>query len=136
MANKKIAELIANGLRDGMMHPGREGGDPTPVVLPMFRTAGMPPEMTDLVNGTATLLSEAIVELIEAEHEIIDKEQAATFRIADENAERRRVPVYSRTDRQHTEPLFILTITNSPFVTIDEKQLLKGLKARAERTGS
>ncbi len=130
MANKKIAELIANGLRDGMMHPGREQGDPIPVLLPFFRTTGMPPEMADVVTETAMLLSEAIVALIETDHRVVEKGELEELHVAKAAAPSRHVPVYSKADKRRTKPLFVLTVTNSPYVMIDEKQLMKGLNAR------
>jgi hypothetical protein len=133
MPNEKIAQLISTGLRDGMTHPGRNGGEPAPIVLPMFRTTGMPQEMSELVDETSTLLGEAIVALIEGEgnSEIIDKEKAAELRIADEDADTRHVAVHCRCDSGRSDPLAIFTITNSPYVLIDGKQLITGLSARS-----
>lgn len=133
MANKKIAELISTALRNGMTHPGREGGQPMPIVLPMFRTAGMPAEMSELVDETATLLGEAIVELIETDgdSEIISKTRGVEMRIAEEAAESRQVIVYCRCDTERKDPLAIFTVTNSPHVVIDGKQLIKGLSVRS-----
>lgn len=133
MANKKIAELIAGALRNGVTHPGRNGGDPMPIVIPMFRTAGMPQEMTELVDETTTLLGEAIVHLIETdgESEIVSKDQATQLRIAESDAAVRNVSVHCRCDSDRSNPLAVLTITNSPYVVIDGKQLIKGLAARS-----
>lgn len=134
MANKKIADLISAGLRNGLTHPGRNGGQPIPIVLPMFRTAGQPQEMSDLVNETAELLGEAIVALIEEDggSEIISKEQAVEMRIAEQDESKtRHVAVHCRCDNDRTDPLAILTITNSPVVLIDGKQLLGGLAQRS-----
>jgi len=133
MSNKKIAELISKGLRDGFVHPGRKGSEPTPIILPMFRTAGMPKEMTELVDETADLLGEAIVALIEKEgsSEIVGKEKVAELRVADENAPRRQVAVHCRCDRGRTNPLAILSVTNSSRVILDGKQLINGLAARS-----
>lgn len=135
MANKKIADLIAGGLRNGLTHPGRDGGKPMPLVLPMFRTAGMPQEMSELVDETATLLGEAIVALIEEEgdSEIITKAQGVQMRIAEQDeTATRHVAVHCRCDSERKDPLAILTVTNSPYVVIDGKQLLKGLAARSQ----
>lgn len=133
MANKKIAELISNGLRDGLTHPGRDGSGPTPIVLPLFRTAGMPPEMADLVNETTVLLGEAIVALIESEgeSEIIERDRADEFRVADAAAPRRQVALHCACDKGRRDPLAVLTVTNSPFVIVDGKQVIKGLAARS-----
>lgn len=133
MANKKIADLIASALRNGVTHPGREGGNEMPIVLPMFRTAGMPQEMSELVDETTTLLGEAIVHLIETdgESEIVSKDQAVQMRIAESDAAVRNVSVHCRCDSDRTNPLAVLTITNSPYVVIDGRQLIKGLAARS-----
>ena len=133
MPNKKIADLISNRLRDGLTHPGHDGGPPTPIALPFFRTAGMPPEMGDLVTETANMLGEAIVALIEGEgeSEIIDRDQAVEFRVADEAAPRRQVLVHCRCDKKRSDPLAVLTVTNNPHVVIDGKQLIEGLSVRS-----
>lgn len=132
MPNKKIADLIANALRDGsLVHPGRDDGPPTPVMLPMFRTTGMPPEMAELATGTATLLAEAIVALIEADHEIIEAQQAIEFRVADAAAPNRQVAVHCHCDTRRADPLAILTITNSPYVIVDGKAVIEGLTGRS-----
>lgn len=133
MANEKIAKLIAQRLREGMVHPGRDGGPPTPLALALFSTAGAPPEMVELVTSTTELLGEAIVALIETEGrcEIVDRDQVAELRIADQAAPRRQVLLHCRCDKDSTDPLAVLTVTNSPRVVVDAKQLLSGL---AERT--
>ena len=133
MANKKIADLIADGLRNGLTHPGRDGGDPMPIVLPIFRTAGMPQEMSELVYETTTLLGEAIVAAIEdADCEIVTKERVAEMAIAEQSeSATRNVAIHCRCDGERKDPLSILTITNSPYVVIDGKQLLSGLAARS-----
>lgn len=134
MANKKIADLISAALRNGITHPGREGGQPMPIVLPMFRTAGMPQEMSELVDETTTLLGEAIVALIEEDgnSEIISKEQAVEMRIAEQDESvTRHVAVHCRCDSDRKDPLAIFTITNSPYVVIDGKQLMNGLAKRS-----
>lgn len=62
-----IAELISQGLTDGLNHPGNPAADqpPTTIRLPLFRLAGQPPEITEQVENTVTLIGEAIVYLIE-----------------------------------------------------------------------
>ncbi|AII28266.1 hypothetical protein SEA_SMOOCH_28 [Mycobacterium phage Smooch] len=133
MANKKIADLIANGLRQGLVHPGKDGGPPTPVVIPMFRTEGMPNEMAELVGATADLLGEAIVELIETEgdSQIVSNTEVIANRVAnDDDAARRQVTVHCQCDVRRTNPLAVLTVTRSPYVVVDGKQLIDGLAKR------
>ena len=133
MPNKKIAELISQGLREGLMAPGVDGAKPTPLVLPGFRTAGMPKEMADLVDETSKLLGEAIVLLIEDSGSVIvDKTKMEELAIAeaDESANR-QVAVHCRCDSGRISPLAIFTITNSPVVLVDGKQLIAGLSKRS-----
>lgn len=136
MANKKIAELISKGLREGMTHPGRNGGESRPLVPGWFRTAGMPKEMAQLVNETADLLGEAIVALIETEgeSEIVQRGSSAELRaelaVAESTAPQRVVTLHCHCDTAGTDPLAVLTVTNKPRVVIDGKQLLEGLASR------
>lgn len=62
-----IAELISQALADGLDHPGNLEADqlPTTIRLPLFKLAGQPPEITELVENTVTMIGEAIVHLIE-----------------------------------------------------------------------
>ena len=132
MPNKKIADLISKTLRDGnLVHPGRDGGPPTPIALPMFRTAGMPPEMAELVSNTADLLAEVLVAVIENEgdSEIVDRERAALLDVPDETP-RKVVTVHCRCDKTGRDPLLVLNATNRSRITVDGKQLLKGLIGR------
>ena len=130
MTNKKIADSIANGLRSGtLVHPGRDGGEATPVVLPMFRTAGMAPEVAKLVEGTAELIAEAIVAHIEEEHDIVEK--GFTPPPDDDPDSVRVVTVHCHCDAARTKPLAALTVTPSPHVVVDGKALIKGLSDRS-----
>lgn len=62
-----IAELISQGLAEGLDHPGQDGAGQLPITirLPLFRMAGQPPEITQQVENTVTMIGEAIVHLIE-----------------------------------------------------------------------
>lgn len=60
-----IAELISQGLAEGLDHPGQDGAGPITIRLPLFRMAGQPPEITQQVENTVTMIGEAIVHLIE-----------------------------------------------------------------------
>lgn len=70
--NQTAADLIAEALRDGLIHPGKpETGQP-PVAIPLpFRTTGMPPEMKRDVTATTHLLAEAIVHHLETHQQTI-----------------------------------------------------------------
>lgn len=59
-----IAELISQGLAEGLDHPGQDGAGPITIRLPLFRMAGQPPEITQQVENTVTMIGEAIVHLI------------------------------------------------------------------------
>jgi phage gp45-like len=65
MSNQKAADLIAANLGQ-LVHPG-DGQSPA-VVVPLagYRTAGMPPEMADMMNANAKLIGESIVYLLES----------------------------------------------------------------------
>ena len=129
MDNKKIAKLIAKGLREGLTQPGQQGD--ARIFLPQFRTAGMPKEMVDLADETATLLGEAIAGLIEAEGGVvmIAKDEIAQLReqAATDDSTRRVVPVYCRCDQSSSRPLAVFTVTDSPSIVIDGKQLIGSL---------
>lgn len=131
MTNKRVAELIAKGLRDGLSRP--DDPDAAKIFLPQFRTTGMPKEMAELANQTATLLGEAIANLIETEGEVemVAKDDVAQLReearAIENDSAKRIVPVHCRCDKARSRPLAILTVTNSPVVVIDGKQLIGSL---------
>ena len=129
MDNKRIAQLIAKGLREGLTQPGQPNG--AKIFLPQFRTAGMPKEMAELADETATLLGEAIAGLIETEGEVemVAKEDIAQLReqALTDDSDRRVVPVYCRCDTTRSRPLAIFTVTDSPSIVIDGKQLIGSL---------
>lgn len=129
MDSNGIAQLIAKGLREGLAQPGQQDGPR--IFLPQFRTAGMPKEMADLANETATLLGEAIAALIESEGEVemIAKDEVAELReqALVDNSSRRVVPIYCRCDKSRSQPLAVLTVTDSPFIIVDGKQLIGNL---------
>ncbi len=129
MDSKGIADLIAKGLREGLARPGQSNA----ILLPQFRTAGMPKEMVELAAETATLLGEAIASLIETEGgvEMIAKEEVAELRerarVVEHDSAKRVVPVHCRCDKSRSRPLAVLTVTDSPAVVIDGKQLIGSL---------
>lgn len=132
MDNKIIASLIAKGLREGFTTPGKPNA--AKILLPQFRTAGMPKEMAELADETATLLGEAIADLIEAEGgvEMIAKEEIAQLReqarsIEQDDSARRVIPIYCRCDKTRSRPLAVITVTGSPAIIVDGKQLVGSL---------
>jgi hypothetical protein len=131
--NKRVAELIAKGLREGLTRPGQPNAPR--ILLPQFRTAGMPKEMAELADETATLLGEAIAGLIETEGgvEMIAKDDIAQLReearSVEHDSARRVVPIHCRCDKARSQPLAILTVTDSPAIVVDGKQLIGSLAA-------
>lgn len=89
--------------------------------------------MVELAAETATLLGEAIASLIETEGgvEMIAKDEIAELReqarAIEHDSPKRVVPVHCRCDKGRTRPLAVLTVTNSPAVVIDGKQLIGSL---------
>ena len=136
MTNKSVADLITRGLREGLTHPGRDGGQGVPILLSQFRTAGMPKEMAELADETAVLLGEAIVHLIETQGgvEMIAKDELAQMREqALEPGSVRVVSVHCQCDKTRDNPLALLTVTNSPAVVVDGEQLINGLTSRSPK---
>lgn len=125
--------MIAKGLREGLTRPGQPNAPK--ILLPQFRTVGMPKEMAELADETATLLGEAIAGLIESEGgvEMIAKEDIAQLREEARSIEgdptRRVIPIHCRCDTARSRPLAILTVTNSPAIVVDGKQLIGNLAA-------
>jgi hypothetical protein len=134
MPNQEMEELIASKLREGFIHPGNKENNfqPTPIVLPLKGSAGMPKELADLLNGTAKLLSECIVSLIEGEgdSEIVPKGEIRSMRRAAGDKMPTMIPVYCRCDKQRTDPLITLTVTDPGNVVIDGPTLIRGLARR------
>lgn len=114
MANPAIAQLIANGLKEGLPHPGRPETREGPRKLPLvaFRTAGLPADMREHVDHTALAVGEAIVHLIELHGatELVPRAELAALRTADADPDA-GVPltVQCRTCRQ---PILFLPVVN------------------------
>ena len=132
MDNKMVAGLIAKGLREGFTTPGKPNA--AKILLPQFRTAGMPKEMSELADETATLLGEAIAGLIESEggvemvaKEDIDQLREAARIIEQDDSARRVIPIYCRCDSSRSQPLAVITVTDSPAIIIDGKQMIGNL---------
>lgn len=75
----RVAELITKGLREGLVHPGNPDTDQPSVAIPIpaFRTASMPPEMSEHVTTTARLIGEAIVHQIKSEATLVPNDEYA-----------------------------------------------------------
>ena len=132
MDNKIVAGLIAKGLREGFTTPNQPNA--AKILLPQFRTTGMPKEMAELADETATLLGEAIAGLIEAEGgvEMIAKEDIAqqreeARRIEQDDSARRVIPIYCRCDKTRSKPLAIITVTDSPSIVVNGKNMIGSL---------
>lgn len=137
MANERIANLLAKGLAEGLIHPGNEatGMPARPIILPLKPSASHPKEMADLLNGTTKLLSEAIVSTIEVEgdSEIVPKSEARSMRKAVGEGPNGpfHVPVHCLCDTGRSDPLVILTMDGSDGpITVDGPSLLRSLAQR------
>lgn len=75
----RVAGVITRGLREGLVHPGDPSKNQAEVGIPLppFKTAGMPPEMTEHVETMANLMGEAIAHLIASEVALVDKDEYA-----------------------------------------------------------
>jgi hypothetical protein len=67
---RKAAALIAENLTTGLEHPGEPGKPPFTIVLPMFRTTGMPPQMAVAVQTSTARIAEAIVHLLTVKNDL------------------------------------------------------------------
>lgn len=119
--NKRAADLIAQALRDGLVHPGKPELDQPAVGIPLpFRTTGMAPGMKRNVDATVTLMAEAIVYHLESHQQtILDSGEVEQLRReaapADENPQG-VVTVHCMCDRQRSEPLLHLVIKDKTAV--------------------
>ena len=136
MPNKVVAELISAKLSSGLTCPADPEFNPkeTDIVLPAFRTAGMPDEVVKQVGVMSSMLGRAIVHLIESSNfEIVDRAEIVRLRNLEAAAGGQRsrvVPVHCRCDRERRDPLLVLTATDDPVVVIDGRQLIRGLAGR------
>ncbi|QBI97311.1 hypothetical protein KD930_gp67 [Mycobacterium phage Kevin1] len=116
-------QQLAEALTNGLPHPGDENTPPRVIPMPGFRTTGMTDDQAKQLIGTsAQLVAEAIVRgVIETDHEILTKAEAAELRQAAADAPdgTRIITIYDRADHQRTTPLLTLTIGKSDDVTVD-----------------
>jgi len=131
-----LIDLIAQRLSTGLTHPGDRARNipERPIALPFGKTAGMPKEMADLVNGSVTMIAEAIVYLIETDGatELVPREEAQAMRdaVSEGVPEGPFVPLLCRCDRNRERPLAMLTMNSTEAIIIDGPTLLRGLHKR------
>jgi len=125
-----IVDLIVAALSGGLVHAGdAKENDPVKILgLPAFRAAGRPPEEAKLITTGTTMIAEAIVQLIEVDHEIVARNELALLRESHEPTGP-VVAVHCRCDGTRTDPLAVLTISG-PVALVDGKQLIGGLSRR------
>ena len=125
-----IVDLIASALSGGLVHSGDvKENDPVKILgLPAFRSAGRPPEEAKLITEGTTMIAEAIVQLIEVDHEIVDRNELKLLRESHEPTGP-VVAVHCRCDSTRTDPLAVLSI-GGPVAIVDGKQLITGLSRR------
>lgn len=131
MTNSSLADLIAEGLVNGLPHPGNpeDGSQPHAIVLPVFNTVGQPPEIVEQVAGMARSLAEAIVFLIKEKGlSVMDTAELDSLRaVYDPQRGQRTVSVNCRCGTA----LLMLSVTDAPKVTIDGRSLLSGFRTKS-----
>ncbi|TDK85471.1 hypothetical protein EUA02_29880 [Mycobacterium paragordonae] len=99
MANPQLAGIIANALSGGLVWPGDERHAATPIPLPTFHTANIPPEMAQHFAqqaglphaNVAQLVGEALVKAIEdAGKTFVDTADLTRLKALDAEAEKHR----------------------------------------------
>jgi len=125
-----IVDLIATALSGGLPHSGNaKENDPAKVLgLAAFRSIGRSPEEAKLITVGTRMIAEAIVQLIENDHEIINRNELRMLQEPHQPVVP-VVPVHCRCDGTRTDPLAMLTI-NGPVALVDGKQLIGGLSKR------
>ena len=79
--NRRIVNLIAEALPAGLTHPGDDHNPPALIPLPGFRATGMTDDQAaEFIGSTAKLLAEALVTLIEQDHEILARADVTQLR--------------------------------------------------------
>lgn len=132
--NNAVADLIAKGLQEGLVHPGdpTKGQDPIAIPLPL-KTVGMPPELKRQVQAQVKLMAEAITALIETRYTIIDTDEFAALRNTADLADSQpgqRISLHCRCDTNRRNPLLRLTVKGEHAI-VDGRQLLTGLTKRS-----
>lgn len=137
MPNRRMAEVIATKLREGLIWPGDGERQPMAIPLPAFTSqAGMPEEYNTLVTQTGIMVGEAIIAAIEEQGvELVDNDQMHRIRAIEDRDARgegaRTIPVHCRCDQNFKDPLMYLTYNDGPHIIIDGSHLLRGLQGRS-----
>lgn len=133
MTNPSLVDLISQSLVAGLPHPGNpeDGSQPHAIVLPVFNTVGQPPEIVEQITGMAKSLAESIVFLIEESGlSVVDTAELDSLRTTYDPAKGQRiVSVHCHCDPK--KPLLMLSVTDSPKVTIDGRSLLSGFRTKS-----
>jgi hypothetical protein len=136
VSNQQIATMITEALVSGtLVHPGDPDNNipPRTIILPIFRTQGLPKENADLVAATARFLGEAVVHLIETSGMSIvptaEFDDLTAITTGDVPG-RRVMPVHCHCDRVTSDPLAMLTVDGRDRIVIDGKQLISALQQR------
>ena len=129
MATEQVFEKITNAIRTGLPHPGNPDTDqpPTTITLPGFNGKGLPPELGEHITGTARLMAEAIVALIEADNEIVLIEEIARLCRVTADAPHQNISIVCRKCGQ---PLVVFLSNGDPQIAVDPAPLLTRLAAR------
>jgi hypothetical protein len=128
--NTAIANLVAEKMRNGLVHPGNrdEGKPATPLALPFGQVAGRPKEHQDLINGSVQMMAEAIVHTIETDGnvEFVDRGELAALRHAagDTDLANTSMPVYCRCGTL----LMVLSVIDPGNVRVDGPSLLRSFE--------
>lgn len=83
---QQVANLVAQGLRDGLVHPGDPAQNQPPIAIPLaaFRGAPtLPPDQAEHLQATAQLVAEAIVALISTQATIVDPQELVELKGGD-----------------------------------------------------
>lgn len=136
--DQHIIDLLASKLRNGLVHPGDRGrGIPeTPIALPFVTRSGQPKEMSDLMDGTVKLISEAlffaITDEAQGDSEIVPRSEARTLRHAAGTGPSgpTMVPVHCRCDRKFADPLAVIPVTDPARIVLDGRAMIRELGKR------
>jgi hypothetical protein len=127
MTNPAIVALISSALTGGLQHSGDDDSVKT-LGLPAFRASGRPPDESKLVAQSVKMIAEAITQLIEQDHEIVNRDELRLLREAHQPTGP-VVAVHCRCDSARTDPLAVLSLSG-PVAVVDGKQLIRGLSKR------
>lgn len=127
--NQAAVDLIARTLPHGLPHPGDDNTPSRLVPLPGFRSTGMSDEQAEeLVGQSSKIVAEALVNLLEAEFEILPKADVAQLRqdAADAPDGTRIISVYTGPTG---DPVLMLPVKKSDDRVIIPASVLKQVGA-------